>query len=36
MPDGSYDIIDPLLEAKADGLFRPQAGSPAIDSAFGD
>jgi hypothetical protein len=36
MPPGSYDEIDPLLEAKANGIFRPQAGSLAIDSAVGD
>jgi hypothetical protein len=28
--------VNPLLEAKANGVFRPQAGSPAIDSAGGD
>jgi poly(beta-D-mannuronate) lyase len=36
MPPGSYDEFDPLLEAKANGIFRPQAGSLAIDSAGGD
>lgn len=36
MPPGSYDEVDPLLQASANGLFRPQAGSPAIDSAVGD
>jgi poly(beta-D-mannuronate) lyase len=35
MPDGTYDRIDPLLEAKA-GVFRPRATSAAIDSAKGD
>jgi poly(beta-D-mannuronate) lyase len=36
MPDGTYDVVDPLLVAKAKGVFRPQAGSPAIDSAVGE
>jgi Chondroitinase B len=36
MPAGTYDEIDPLLEAKKNGVFRPQPGSPAIDSAIGD
>jgi Chondroitinase B len=36
MPDGTYDVVDPLLEPKARGVFRPQTGSPAIDSAIGD
>lgn len=36
MPAGTYDMINPLLEAKAKGIFRPQAGSPAIDSAIGN
>jgi poly(beta-D-mannuronate) lyase len=36
MPPGTYDEIDPLLEAKANGVFRPQPRSPAIDSATGD
>jgi poly(beta-D-mannuronate) lyase len=36
MPPGTYDEVNPLLEAKANGVFRPQAGSPAIDSAVGD
>jgi hypothetical protein len=36
MPAGTYDVVNPLLEAKANGVFRPQAGSPAIDSATGD
>src|SRR5688572_25936566 len=35
MPDGTYDVVDPLLVAKAKGVFRPQAGSPAIDTAVG-
>ena len=35
MPHG-YDVVDPLLEPKARGVFRPRAGSPAIDSAVGD
>jgi poly(beta-D-mannuronate) lyase len=36
MPGATYDVVDPLLEAKAKGVFRPQPGSPAIDSAIGD
>ncbi|HEY3455216.1 MAG TPA: polysaccharide lyase 6 family protein [Bryobacteraceae bacterium] len=36
MPPGTYDEVDPLLVAKANGLFRPQDGSPAIDTAVGD
>ena len=36
MPAGSYDMINPLLESKAKGVFRPRPGSPAIDSAIGD
>jgi poly(beta-D-mannuronate) lyase len=36
MPDGTYDVVDPLLEPKAKGVFRPQTGSPAIDSAIDD
>jgi len=36
MPPETYDEVDPLLEAKANGLLRPQAGSPAIDTAVGD
>ena len=36
MPTGTYDEVDPLLEAKAKGVFRPQPGSPAIDTAVGD
>jgi hypothetical protein len=36
MPAGAYDAVDPLLEPKAKGIFRPQVGSPAIDSAIGD
>jgi poly(beta-D-mannuronate) lyase len=35
MPAGTYDDVDPLLEAKTNGVFRPQPGSPAIDSATG-
>jgi poly(beta-D-mannuronate) lyase len=34
-PPGTFDEIDPLLAAKANGVFRPQSGSPAIDSAVG-
>jgi len=36
MPAGSYDTVNPLLESKAKGVFRPRPGSPAIDSAIGD
>ena len=36
MPAGTFDEVDPLLEAKANGVFRPKAGSPAINSAIGD
>lgn len=36
MPAGTFDTIDPLLAAKANGVFRPRPGSPAIDSAVGD
>jgi poly(beta-D-mannuronate) lyase len=36
LPEGTYDVVDPLLEAKAKGVFRPRSGSPAIDSASGD
>jgi poly(beta-D-mannuronate) lyase len=36
MPDGTYEIVNPLLEPKAKGVYRPQAGSPAIDTAVGD
>jgi hypothetical protein len=36
MPAGTYAVVNPLLEAKANGVFRPQAGSPAVDSATGD
>src|SRR6266545_501453 len=36
MPAGSYDVVNPLLESKAKGVFRPRPGSPAIDSAGGD
>jgi hypothetical protein len=36
MPAGTYDVINPLLEPEAKGVFRPQPGSPAIDSASGD
>ena len=36
MPAGSYDQVDPLLAPQANGVFRPQPGSPAIDSAVGD
>jgi len=36
IPAGAYDVVDPLLEAKTNGIFRPQSGSPAIDSAIGD
>ncbi len=36
MPPGTYDEVNPLLEPKANGVFRPQAGSPAIDSGVGE
>ena len=36
MPPGTFEEVDPLLEAKANGVFRPQQGSPAIDTASGD
>jgi poly(beta-D-mannuronate) lyase len=36
MPAGTYEELDPLLEVTANGLFRPQAGSPVIDTGSGD
>ena len=36
MPAGAFDVVNPLFESKAKGLFRLQPGSPAIDSAGGD
>jgi len=36
MPAGTYDEVDPLLQPDFAGIFRPQRGSPAIDSATGD
>jgi poly(beta-D-mannuronate) lyase len=36
MPADTYEMVNPLLEAKAKGVFRPQQGSPVIDSAVGD
>jgi poly(beta-D-mannuronate) lyase len=36
LPEGAYEVANPLLEAKANGVFRPQAGSPVIDSATGE
>jgi poly(beta-D-mannuronate) lyase len=36
MPEGTFDEIDPLLAQDLLGVYRPQAGSPAIDSAIGD
>jgi poly(beta-D-mannuronate) lyase len=36
MPAGTYDDIDPLLAPDLLGVYRPQTGSPAIDSAIGD
>lgn len=36
MPEGTYDAVNPLLVARANGVFRPNAGSPAIDGAVGD
>lgn len=35
-PNDSYTRADPLLAPGPDGLKRPQAGSPAIDSAVGE
>ena len=29
MPEGAYDVVNPLLESKAKGVFRLQPGSPA-------
>jgi hypothetical protein len=29
-------MVNPLIESKAKGVFRPRPGSPAIDSASGD
>ncbi len=36
MPAGTFDELDPLLVAEANGVFRPQSGSPVIDTAIGD
>jgi alpha-L-fucosidase len=36
MPAGTYEVVDPRLEAGPNGVFRPQPGSPAIDAARGD
>ena len=36
MPEGTYEVLDPLLAAAANGVFRPRPGSPVIDSARGD
>jgi poly(beta-D-mannuronate) lyase len=36
MPAGTYEVADPLLVSRAKGVFRPQRGSPAIDSAVGE
>ena len=36
MPAGTFDEVDPLLTPLANGIFRPQLGSPAINSAVGD
>jgi poly(beta-D-mannuronate) lyase len=35
-PPGTFEELDPLLVARANGVFRPQPWSPAIDSAVGD
>ena len=35
LPAGSFEAVDPKLLADAQGIFRPQPGSPAIDSAIG-
>jgi Chondroitinase B len=36
MPAGTYDEVDPLLAPDSVGVYRPQRGSPAIDTATGD
>ena len=36
MPAGTFEEVDPLLEAGAGGVLRPRRGSPAVDSAAGD
>jgi poly(beta-D-mannuronate) lyase len=36
LPADTYEMVNPLLVPKAKGVFRPQPGSPAIDSAVGD
>jgi len=36
MPEGTYEIVDPLLEPKAKGVFRPRQDSPVVDTAIGD
>ena len=36
MPVEGFATVDPMLAPDADGVQRPQAGSPAIDAATGD
>lgn len=36
MPEGTYETVNPLLEPKAKGVFRPRQDSPVVDSAVGD
>jgi poly(beta-D-mannuronate) lyase len=36
MPEGTFEEVDPLLAQDLLGIYRPQPGSPAIDSAIGD
>jgi len=36
MPAGGYALVDALLVRDASGIFRPQAGSPAVDGATGN
>jgi poly(beta-D-mannuronate) lyase len=35
-PVGAFEATDPRLERATDGVFRPRAGSPLIDSAVGE
>ncbi|HEX6740030.1 MAG TPA: chondroitinase-B domain-containing protein, partial [Vicinamibacteria bacterium] len=35
MPAGTFDEVDPRLAPDANGVFRPQAGSPLLNSAVG-
>ena len=36
MPPGTFEEVDPLLAPAANGIFRPQPGSPVVDSAVGN